>query len=63
MRKHRMIHAVIIAICVVLVWRGIWGAMDMYFLPGAPLLSHILSVVIGISILLIVDNFDLQELE
>lgn len=63
MRRHHLFHAIIIVFCMVLVWRGIWGTMDMYLLPETPLLSHILSIIIGVSILLIVDNFDLQKPE
>ena len=63
MRRHRLLHATIIVICVVLVWRGIWGAIDLYLLPSAPILSNAISIVAGLGILLIVDNFELEDLK
>ena len=42
---------VIIAFAIVAFWRGVWGLMDLYFFPGAPKLSFIYSILIGIIIL------------
>ena len=44
-------HIIIIALAIIMFWRGIWGLMDYYLFPDNPLLSHILSIVIGILIL------------
>jgi len=47
---------IIIAIGVVLVWRGVWHMADMYLFPNNPLLSNIVSLVIGILILYLPDG-------
>ena len=41
----------LIAISVVLFWRGAWGIMDLYVFPDNDLLSYIVSLVLGIGIL------------
>jgi uncharacterized membrane protein len=46
---------------VVMLWRGIWGLIDIYLFPGHPELSNILSIGIGLLILL-ADDFELDEL-
>lgn len=46
---------------VILVWRGLWGLMDLYLFPGHPEFSYILSIALGFFILL-ADDFELEEL-
>jgi hypothetical protein len=46
----------IIVIGVVAVWRGFWDLLDMYFFPGNPLLSDILSICLGIFLLYLPDG-------
>jgi len=58
MHRHHLLHAMILIFCVVLVWRGIWGTMDIYLFPGTPIVSYIISTTTGLVILLIVDNLD-----
>lgn len=43
---------VLIAVAVVLVWRGAWGLMDLYIFPDNALISYIVSLVAGLLILL-----------
>ncbi len=43
----------IIAIGVVLVWRGVWGLADMYVFAENELLSYVASVGIGAAIILL----------
>jgi hypothetical protein len=50
------IPTLITAVGVVMVWRGIWGLMDIYLFPGQPTLSYGLSIVIGLVILYIDDK-------
>lgn len=50
------IPTLITAVGVVMVWRGIWGLMDIYLFPGNPTLSYALSIVIGLVILYIDDK-------
>jgi hypothetical protein len=46
---------------VILVWRGIWGLMDLYLFPDHPEFSYLLSIIFGFFILL-VDDLELEEL-
>jgi len=41
----------LLAIGVVLVWRGLWGLIDIYLFPNNAFLSHGLSLIIGLAIL------------
>lgn len=50
------IRNLIIVVGVVGVWRGMWDLIDAYFLPGNPLLSDILSIVIGLFLLYLPDG-------
>lgn len=41
----------LIAMSVVLFWRGAWGLMDLYVFPDNDLLSYLVSLAVGIGIL------------
>ncbi len=45
----------LLVVAVVLIWRGIWGFADTYFLPDTPALSFGLSILIGIILLYLHD--------
>jgi hypothetical protein len=45
------IRAIIFAIAVVSLWRGVWGLMDLYLIPDNPTLSFTLSIIIGLVII------------
>ncbi|MBR9691375.1 hypothetical protein GOV06_01180 [Candidatus Woesearchaeota archaeon] len=51
-KNQKRIFAVVIAIGIVLFWRGIWGLADLFILPSNELLSYIVSVAAAITILL-----------
>ena len=55
---------IIVAIGVVMVWRGIWGLADVYLFPNDQLLSFAISVIIGVIILFLIDfhKKDISEL-
>lgn len=57
----RNIDLFLIAIAVIMIWRGVWNLIDIYFVPEFVFISNILSIICGIVILLI-HNFDLREL-
>ena len=42
---------VVILLGSVLLWRGIWGLLDEYFIPNNVLVSYWLSLVAGLAIL------------
>lgn len=51
LKKNSLVHVILIAVAVVLFWRGTWGLMDLYVFPGNELLSYIVSLVLGLVIL------------
>ncbi len=52
----------LITIAVVMIWRGIWNFLDMYFLTQNPFASNLLSILFW-TLLIFILNFDLKELE
>lgn len=46
-----------------MVWRGLWGLMDLYLFSSDPLVSYLVSVFGGIFFLLLIDNFNLKDLD
>lgn len=61
-RKHKVLHILLVALAVIMFWRGVWGILDMYLFPNHHLVSYILSIVIAFFILYF-DDFHLKELE
>lgn len=53
----------VVCIAIVMIWRGIWGLLDMYIFPGLPLISNLVCIGIGVGILLMDDGklWELQE--
>lgn len=43
----------IITLSVVMIWRGFWNFLDTYFLTDHFVLSNVLSILIGISLILL----------
>jgi hypothetical protein len=52
---------ILVVTCVVLIWRGIWNLLDLYFLTGHPILSNVIGIVIGVLILYLPDR-DIKDL-
>jgi len=46
----------------IIIWRGVWGLLDMYVFPGRPLLSYLTSIALGI-VLLVIDGDGLDDLK
>lgn len=61
-RKHKVLHILLVALAVVMFWRGVWGILDTYFFPGNTLASYLSSIVIAF-VILYFDDFHLKELE
>lgn len=51
----------ITCIGVIMVWRGVWDLCDSYLFPDNPILSDVVSIVVGIIILLL-DDGEINEL-
>jgi hypothetical protein len=47
---------------IIIVWRGIWGLLDLFIFPENQLLSYLTSIVLGF-ILLLIDGNGLDDLE
>ena len=45
---------IIASICIVAFWRGMWGLMDLFIFDEDPLVSMIVSIIIGVIILLLI---------
>lgn len=45
--------SITIDIAAILMWRGVWGLMDLYIFPGYEGLSFLFSAVLGIGLLVI----------
>ena len=46
---------------VIAIWRGIWGLLDLFLIPSNELSSYIMSIIIGLTVLMLV-NHRLDEL-
>lgn len=53
----------VVCIAIVMIWRWIWNLLDMYIFPNHPLISDLVCITIGITVLLIDDGklWELQE--
>jgi hypothetical protein len=61
-RRHPNANAVVIVLGIIMLWRGVWGLLDTYLLPGSPTLSYLLSIVLGVLILYL-DGFSVENLK
>jgi len=52
---------ILVVTCVVLIWRGIWNLLDLYFLKNHPILSNVIGILIGVIILYLPDR-DIKDL-
>lgn len=44
------------AMAVVMVWRGVWGLLDLYLFPEMSVLSYSFSIMLGVLFLLLDDG-------
>ncbi len=44
------------AVSLILLWRGGWHLLDIYFFPGNPMLSNWGSLVLGVVLLLVAEK-------
>lgn len=52
----KVFYALLIAFAIVSFWRGVWGLMDIYVYPNTPVMSFVLSIIIGVIILYLTEN-------
>jgi hypothetical protein len=55
-KGHKIITAIICGFALIIFWRGVWGLADIYLFPENPALSASISIIIGISILYLMDS-------
>lgn len=46
--RRQGISALVGLLAVVAIWRGAWMLLDIYLLPGSPLLSALISIALGL---------------
>ena len=51
-QNHQRIFALIIAIGVILLWRGTWGLADLFLFPNNQLYRYLSCIAIGLAILI-----------
>ncbi|MDP2642638.1 MAG: hypothetical protein Q8P62_02245 [Candidatus Peregrinibacteria bacterium] len=62
LRLHKKFFGVMFAfIAMTFLWRGLWNLLDIYLLPDRPLLSNIISILIGAFLLYLPDE-DLKDI-
>lgn len=47
----QLLYALLIGTSLIMLWRGIWGLLDIYLLPHNKTASYTISVVVGLLIL------------
>ena len=57
-KKMTTLVSIILGTCII--WRGVWGLMDVYFFPENKFVSYVLSILLGL-LLLRLNNFSLEE--
>ena len=60
-KLEKNVYVLILSAGIVLIWRGIWGMLDLYLLPENLVLSYVVSILLGVGILYF-HNHDLDEL-
>ncbi len=58
---HQLTFAVIVSVALISVWRGVWGLLDIYLLPGNYELSLWVSLLAGL-LVLVVSGYAVKEL-
>ena len=53
--KNKLLFTIIIAFAIISFWRGAWGLLDYLVFPNNELVSYTISILIGISLLLMTD--------
>lgn len=58
--RHVNLRTVLVALMVVMFWRGAWGLMDLYLFPDNQELSLVASLVIGLLLLFVINHRKLR---
>jgi hypothetical protein len=60
--RYPLVSWVVVIVAIIMLWRGVWGLLDLYLFPGSPTLSHIVSLLLGILVLYL-DDFKIENLK
>ncbi|XSG86073.1 MAG: hypothetical protein ACPW60_04965 [Methylohalobius sp. ZOD2] len=60
--EHPNINTLVIVSAIIMLWRGVWGLLDVYLFPGSPTLSYLVSIALG-ALILYLDGFSLDLLK
>ncbi len=61
-QQHPNLNAIIIVLGIIMLWRGVWGLLDLYLFPGSPTLSYLITILLGV-LLLYLDDFSMDNLK
>lgn len=61
-QQHPNANAIVIVLGIIMLWRGVWGLLDIYLFPGSPTLSHLVAIALGV-LLLYLDDFSMDNLK
>lgn len=59
---HPTANAVVVICAIIMLWRGVWELLNLYFFPGSPTFSNLLSIALG-ALILHLDDFSLKDLK
>jgi len=62
LKPRKNLRLILDAIGLILIWRGIWGILDLFFFPNSPIISYLGSIIFGF-IFLVIDGNGLDELK
>ncbi len=56
------LNSIVIVLGIIMLWRGVWGLLDVFLFPGMPTLSYLVSIALGVLVLYL-DDFNLDDLK
>lgn len=59
---HPTANAIVVIFAIIMLWRGVWELLNLYFFPGSPTFSNLLSIALG-ALILHFDDFSLKDLK
>jgi hypothetical protein len=54
--RRKNLRIIIDVVAIIIIWRGIWGILDLFIFPNNPLLSYLTSTIFGFALLLLDGN-------
>ena len=60
--KRTTFNSIIIVVAIIMLWRGVWGLLDLYLFPGIPTLSYVVSISVSLLVLYL-NDFHLDNLK